>query len=442
MSSENRWEAVNVLIPESNHFNDESGQLDAPSVVCWHPLYAYNALTQSSPRHSSRIYLALTVKQVFYGFLDCSLSDFNTLPQHHRDYGGVIGTAGRVATLRRVKGNILSVKRGHKATISLSLSQHKPNHVVESRTRSPPPKPVSKRLTPILEQDDSPELDSGILSQSDSIDSGLENSADSAIHFVDDASGATFSRVQHASGACISAEQFMLERPSLNSSLSLHIDSPPACAGADLDEPVESLPSLVLTIPTPASPHSPIFSPGVHFTTEKFLEAAEAAAPRDRAPTLPQCDHGQDGKLCRACELQLLACRVWFQNADGGARAALHEPFVRPAQSTVRTRAVLASLGVGTPCPSGVGLGLADVQGEGEGEGETLRDENDEDDIDDPGSLAIEAPPVARPRLVSLGRAISWSRVVLGKLRLRLRTQRLSMSNTQGSNKLRKHRHS
>ena len=369
------------------------------------------------------------------------LSDFNTLlPQHHRDYGGVIGTAGRVTTLRRVKGNILSVKRGHKTTISLSLSQHKPNHMVESRTRSPPPKLVPKRLTPILEQDGSPELDPGILSQSDSIDSGLENSADSVIHFVDEASGATFSRVQHASGACISAEQFMLERSSLNSSLSL-IDSPPACAAADLDEHIESLPSLVLTIPTPASPHSPIFSPGVHFTTKKFLYAAEAAAPRDRAPTLPQCDHGQEGKLCRACELQLLACRVWFQNADGGARAALHEPFVRPAQSTVRTREVLASLGVGAPCPSGVGLGLADVQGEGEGEGENLRDEDDEDDIDDPGSLAIEAPPAARPRHVSLGRAISWSRVVLGKLRLRLRTPRLSMSNTQGSNKLRKRHH-
>src|SRR5260221_14589184 len=115
------------------------------------------------------------------------------------------------------------------------MSQHKPNHV--SRTRSPPPKLVPKRLIPILEQDDSPELDPGILSQSDSIDSGLENSTDSVIHFVDEASGATFSRVQHASGACISAEQFMLERSSLNSSLSLHIiESTPACSAADLNE--------------------------------------------------------------------------------------------------------------------------------------------------------------------------------------------------------------
>ena len=375
----------------------------------------------------SRIYLVLTVKQVLYVFLDIFLSNFDTfLSQHHRDYRAMIGTAGRVTSLRRVKGNIRSVKRGHKTTISLSLSQHKPNHVVESHTRSPPPKFGPKQLTPILEQEDSPELDPGILSQSDSIDSGLGKSADSAIHFVDEASGATFSRVQHASGACISAEQFVLERSSLDSSLSLHIGSPPACAAADLDAHSESLPSLVLTIPTPASPHSPIFSPGVHFTPEKFLDAAEAAAPRDRAPTLPQCDHGQGGRLCRACELQLLACRVWFQNADGGARAALREPFVRPAQSTMRTRAVLASLGVGAQCPPGVGLGLADVQDEDEGE--NLRDEGDEDDIDDPGSLAIEAPPAARPRPVSLDRAVSWSRAVLGKLRHRLRRPSLSMS--------------
>ena len=369
------------------------------------------------------------------------MSDFDTLlPQHHRDYGGVIGTAGRVTTLRRAKGNIRSVKRGHKAAISLSLFQHKPNHVVESLTRSPPPKFGLKQLTPILEQEDSPELDPGILSQSDSIDSGLGNSADIAIHFVDEASGATFSRVQHASGACVSAEQFVLERSSLNSSLSLHIGSPPACAAADLDSHIESPPSLVLTIPTPVSPHSPIFSPGVHFTTEKFLDAAEAATPKDRAPTLPQCDHGQEGKRCRPCELQLLACRVWFQNADGGARAALHEPFVRPAQSTMRTRAVLASLGSGAPCPSGVGLGLADDQDEDEGE--NLRDEDDEDDIDDPGSLAIEASSAARPRFVSLDRAISWSKVVLGKLRLRLRTPSLSVSITRTSHKRRKHHRS
>jgi hypothetical protein len=255
------------------------------------------------------------------------------------------------------------------------------------------------------------------------------NSADSAIHFVDDGSGTIFSCIQQASGARISAEQFAIERSSFRSSLSLHIDSPPPCSAAELDVHIESLPSFVLTLPTPASPHSPIFSPGVPFTTERFLDAAKTAAPKDRAPTLPQCDHGQAGKLCRACEMQLLACRVWFQNADGGARAALHEPFVRPAQSTVRTRAVLASLGVGATCPSDIGLGL----------GNACDDDSarDDDGIDDPGFLAIESPPRASSRLK---RAISWSKGVLSKLRVCFRKPYLPLPITSLSNRSRKRR--
>jgi hypothetical protein len=298
---------------------------------------------------------------------------------------------------------------------------------------SPPNQSGSRPLSPILEHGDLPDP---ITSPSNSTDSLLMDSADSdsAIHFVDDDSGAIFSRVQQASGTCVSAEQFVLERSSVKSSLSLHIGSPPPCSTTDLDVHIDSLPSIVLTLPTPASPHSPIFSPGVHFTKEKFLDAAEAAAPKDRAPTLPQCDHGQGDKLCRACEMQLLACRVWFQNADGGARGALREPFVRPAQSTTRTRAVVASLGVGVACPSGVGLGLGSRW-----EGRTgARD--DDDDIDDPGSLAIEAPPVASFRLVPLDQAISWSKVVLSKLRVRLRALSLPSSTTPLRNRPRKRR--
>jgi hypothetical protein len=242
-----------------------------------------------------------------------------------------------------------------------------------------------------------------------------------------------FSRVQQASGTCILAEQFDIERSSL-SSLSLHIGSPPPCSATDLDVHIESLPSFVLTLPTPTSPHSPIFSPGVHFTTEKFRDAAKAAAPKDRAPTLPQCDHGQAGNLCRACEKQLLACRVWFQNADGGARAALHEPFVLPAQSTVRTRAVLASLGVGARGRSGIGLGLKN----GCDEGDSVRDDNG--NIDDPGTLVMEAPPVGSSRCASLDQAISWSKGIIGKLRVHLRGLTLPLSRTTLSNRSRKRR--
>lgn len=389
---------------------------------------------------------------------------YTHLPQHH---GGVVGTAGRVNTLRRTTGNICSIKHGHKTAISLSPNPH---HAVEDHTREPSPSSGPKPLTPILEQGDSSEsvadpvspsdstdsllvnpahsampiLEQGdllgsvadLVLPSDSTDGLLVNPADSAIYFIDGDSGALF-RVQHASGAFTSTEQFVLERSSLTSSLSLRIGSPPAPVATDLDTHIESLPSFVLTLPTPGSPRSPIFSPGVHFTTEKFLGAAEAASPRDRAPPLPQCDHmqgqgqGKEDRLCRACEMQLLACRVWFQNADGGARAALHEPFVRPAQSTVRTRAVLASVGVGAPrCSSGVGLGIADGRRD-EIEGTGVRDGDEEDgdeDIGDPGYLAIEAIPAASSRLEPLGRAISWSRVVLGKLRRGLKSPSLTMS--------------
>jgi hypothetical protein len=347
----------------------------------------------------------------------------------HRNDNGEIGASRRVYTLRRTKGNIRSTTHGYNAANSLSSSQWE-SHLTDNLTCSPPHQSESRRLSTILEQGDPPDP---ITSPSNSTDS-LMNSADSAIHFFDGGSGATFSYIQQASGARISAEQFELERSSLRSSLSLHIGSPPPCSAADLDLHIESLPSFVLTLPTPASPHSPIFSPGVPFTTEKFLDAAEAAAPKDRAPTLPQCDHGQAGKLCRACEMQLLACRVWFQNTDGGARAALHEPFVRPAQSTVRTRAVLASLGVGETCPSGVGLGLAN----GCDEGDSTRD--GDGDVDDPGSLAIEAPPVASSRRVPLNQAISWSKGVLSKLRIRLRKLSLPLPTTSLNNGSRKRR--
>lgn len=387
---EDGLEAVNASILESNHSNDRSRLL--------------NAISADSVPHIP------------------SLDS-----QHRNDDGDQIGASRRVYTLRRTKGNILSTTRGYAAS-SLSSSQWE-SHLTENLTCSPPHQSGSRRLSTILEQGDPPDP---ITSPSNSTDSLLMNSADSAIHFVDEGSGTIFSHIQQASGTRISAEQVAFERSSLKSSLSLHIGSPPPCSAADLDLHIESLPSFVLTLPTPASPHSPIFSPGVPFTKEKFLDAAEAAAHKDHAPTLPQCDHGQEGKLCRACEMQLLACRVWFQNADGGARAALHEPFVRPAQSTVRTRAVLASLGVGPTCRSGVGLGLGNACDEGD----SARD--DDGDVDDPGSLAIEAPPVTSSRLVPLNQAISWSKGVLSKLRVRIRKLYLPLPTTPLSNRSRK----
>jgi hypothetical protein len=101
----------------------------------------------------------------------------------------------------------------------------------------------------------------------------------------------------------------------------------------------------------------------------------------------------------------------------------------------MRTRAVLASLGVGVTCPSGVGLGL-----ENGWDGITGAREN-EGDIDDSRSLATEAPPVASFKIVPLDQAISWSKAVLTKLRVHLRALSLPLSTTHLSNRPRKRRH-
>ncbi|KAF8274337.1 hypothetical protein EI94DRAFT_851950 [Lactarius quietus] len=278
------------------------------------------------------------------------------------------------------------------ATVALSAPYH---------TRPDP-------LTPILEQADSPDPASKIVLSCSSADSLGVSSADSAIHFVDGASGTVISRVQRASGSRISAEQFVLEPSSLTSSLSLHIGSPPSCAATDIDAHVDSLPSFMLTLPTPVSPQSHVFSPETHFTTAKVLDTAEAGAPGDCVPSLPCCDHLQGGKLCRACEAQMLAC-IWFQNTDAGAQALSPE---HPAQSSTRTRTVRASMGVGASS-SGVGLGLTEYWDEGNDV------QDDEDDIEDPGSLAIEAPPP--PKSSSLALLSQRVNTILHKARAGLR---------------------
>jgi hypothetical protein len=200
-----------------------------------------------------------------------------------------------------------------------------------------------------------------------SADSLVVSSADSAIHFVDGASGTVISRIQRASGSRISAEQFVLEPSSLTSSLSLHIGSPPSCAVTDIDAHVESLPSFVLTVPTPISPQTHIFSPETHFTTERLFNAAESAPTGECVLSAPRCDHVPGGKL-------------------------------NSTQSTTRT--VRASIGSGVSS-SGVGLGLTSECYEGNN-----AQEDDEDDIEDPGSLAIEVPPPESSRLVLLSQRV------------------------------------
>lgn len=328
------------------------------------------------------------------------------IPDRSDRYQGTIGSSGRISVLRRTKGTIRSPSSTHDENVmnflTPSLAEYRPS--IATVVLSEPYHPRHKPLTPIPEQADSPDLASKILLSRSSTDSLTVSSADSAIHFVDEASGTIISRIHRASGSRVSAEQFVLEPSGLKSSLSLHIGSPPSsvCATTDTDAHIEPLPSFVLTLPTPVSPQS-------NFTTEKLLNAAEAAAPGDRVSSFPQCDHLLSGKLCHACETQMLACRVWLQNTDRGAQAVLCEPLIRSTQSTTRTRAVLASsMGVGASYPPGVGLGLTEPWNEGG------NDQDDEDDIDDPGSLAIEAPIPQSSRLTLLSQR---AKAILRKVR-------------------------
>jgi hypothetical protein len=275
-----------------------------------------------------------------------------------------------------------------------SFTEYRP--LIATVALSGPYHPRPDPLTPIVEQADSPNLASEIPLSCSSADSLGVSSADSAIHFVDDASGTVISRVQRASGSRISAEQFVLQHSSLTSSLSLHIGSPPSCAATDIDAHVESLPSFVLTVPTPVSPQTHIFSPETHFTTERLFNAAESTVPG--VSSVPRCGHVPGGKLCRVCEEQMLAYRVWFQNADAGAQVLLPE---HTAESSTRTRTVRASMSPGVSS-SGVGLGFTS---ESWVEGSDAQ-EDDEDDIDDPGSLAIEVPPPDSSRLALLSQRV------------------------------------
>ena len=281
-----------------------------------------------------------------------------------------------------------------------SFTEYRP--LIATVALSEPCHPRPNPLTPIPEQADSPNLATNMPLSCSSADNLEVSSADSAIHFVDDASGTVISRVQRASGSRISAGQFVLEPSSLTSSLSLHIGSPPSCAAADIDAHVESLPSFMLTVPTPVSPQTHIFSPETYFTTERPFDAAEStAAPGGCVPSDPRCDPVLGGKLCRASEDQMPACRVWFQNVDTGAQALLSE---RTAESSMRTRMVRGSMGSGVSS-SGVGLGLTECWNEGN---------DDEDDIEDPGSLAIEVPPPESSRLALLSQRV---KVILRKAR-------------------------
>ncbi|KAI0713125.1 hypothetical protein C8T65DRAFT_739000 [Cerioporus squamosus] len=132
-------------------------------------------------------------------------------------------------------------------------------------------------------------------------------------------------------------------------------------------------PSIVLTMPTPQISQSPVFQPRSPITLAKYVQAtassqspcltpAVSTSSLSPVPSIPSCNRCclaqlEDGVICRACERQWLACKMWYQAHDGGRRLQLTEPFIRPAESNASVRAVMGVLGVpGSTATVGLGF--------------------------------------------------------------------------------------
>ncbi|KAI0828820.1 hypothetical protein BC628DRAFT_1167624 [Trametes gibbosa] len=187
--------------------------------------------------------------------------------------------------------------------------------------------------------------------------SGMENPA--VPQFVDESSGAVFVRI--AMGL---EEHF---HPT-NGSIAGELHTPCPCASSSIPDTAPNfltVPSLMLTLPTPQIAQSPVFRPCSPITLFKYVEAttpthefgeqpilcSSTGASLSPAPSIPACDRCclaqlEDGLICRACEKQWLACKMWYQAHDGGRRRWLTAPYITPAESTARIRAVMGLLGV------------------------------------------------------------------------------------------------
>lgn len=139
------------------------------------------------------------------------------------------------------------------------------------------------------------------------------------------------------------------------------------------EEPTMPWPSMILTVPTPVPPQSPIFAPQSPITVSKFFEAldeettfgGQLAGQLDVAPSLGQpppslgsCGECglfefEQGLQCRECDTRWLACKVWYHAQDGGRRRWLAAPYIRPGESNAQNRALMHGLGV-PGCDPGV----------------------------------------------------------------------------------------
>lgn len=115
---------------------------------------------------------------------------------------------------------------------------------------------------------------------------------------------------------------------------------------------------MMLTVPTPVAPSSPVFVSQSPITVPKFFSAAEPEEDNEEdrqelraTPSLELCGNCnwaafEEGSQCRDCNQQWLACKVWYRAHDGGRRRWLTEPYIRPGESNARNRALMHGLGV------------------------------------------------------------------------------------------------
>lgn len=134
--------------------------------------------------------------------------------------------------------------------------------------------------------------------------------------------------------------------------------------------PAAPIPSLMLTIPTPQLPASPVFIPQSPITISKYITASSRLASpllvpahASPVPSVPICEDcclipPESGQQCSSCERQWLACKVWYQANDGGRRLRLTEPYIKPAESNATNRALMELLGAPSGVTSSYGLGI------------------------------------------------------------------------------------
>ncbi|KAH9837378.1 uncharacterized protein C8Q71DRAFT_857679 [Rhodofomes roseus] len=196
------------------------------------------------------------------------------------------------------------------------------------------------------------------------------------LQVLDTESGVFFDKVCQGSKGTLKVEQLAPEMFDDQHAVTVKIDSPGRLRRNFASDHLVGMvappvPSLMLTLPTPQLPGSPIFVPTSPITVTKFITAAAQPSnlvpqPLQASRPVPVMQFCEDcvlappdsGFLCHSCDQQWLACKVWYQANDGGRRQRLTEPYIKPAESTAANRALIDFLRAPTGSGNSYGLGI------------------------------------------------------------------------------------